>query len=472
MPGSDDVLKNLLGAMQGMIIASTLLSIALLSNLALSLTSDEEIARVELEQLLKDQREVGNNTPGKLLGTRLETILTKIAANVSRDQKVTATFVIDKSQNVTRQIIFQYDEAQTESDNDDATAKKFADIKTLDEMEKAWNRVALRNRYWLLLKPDHISLQKKDTLSDRTRIDRSLENVRIDYWLADPKTQYGMVAAIHYPIDGLQISTAGDEVSLDYEFPRQEAFGNDKPQAIVQAFKLTPDEWNKIEGFTLSLTWTRSLPQRLPPLPPFTDKLGHPRTFADAFPHLAALSNDDRKQSLSALLGILKSHERSGVEIELLGMKLPSDLIFFFGLPILAVLLFLFGATARHTKRIVVQLEKEYASQWPLLLKGPPFSVLTYGAILVLPLAASCGLPIAAHVGKLSFSEEVPILTLKEFFGLLVVVCALFAAGGLHSLHSSVVKAPNIGKKSWQRILQRLGSRWVRPTSQRKRKGF
>jgi hypothetical protein len=88
-------------------------------------------------------------------------------------------------------------------------------------------RLALRNRYWVLPKPETVLLQ-------RSNVTVSTKNLQ--FWEPDPKAEFEP----HYPIDVPRINQPN--VSLDYSLSRKEVFGEDDPKIVAQVLESTPYE--------------------------------------------------------------------------------------------------------------------------------------------------------------------------------------------------------------------------------------
>jgi hypothetical protein len=81
---------------------------------------------------------------------------------------------------------------------------------------------------------------------------------------------------------------------------------------------------------------------------------------------------------------------RSKGTVQLLGVKILSELLVILGLPLIAVLQFQFAAICRFLYRQTPALSFPVASQWSVLLRGWHFFVNAFAAAVVLPFAAVC----------------------------------------------------------------------------------
>jgi hypothetical protein len=113
--------------------------------------------------------------------------------------------------------------------------------------------------------------------------------------------------------------------------------------------------------------------------------------FAQAFPSLEKLTahyQTENFRSLGTLLEEAVSQQPKG-ELEVLGIKVPSDLIALLGLPVLFILLFQFSAVGFYVASTVEQIGEEEAAGWSFLLPRWPFLFMSVGTIFVFPAAAS-----------------------------------------------------------------------------------
>jgi hypothetical protein len=133
--------------------------------------------------------------------------------------------------------------------------------------------------------------------------------------------------------------------------------------------------------------------------------------------------------------------QQSKEQIEVFGAKISNELIPLFGLPVLAIFLFQFSAVALYVTSNVDRLEVEDASQWSFLLNGWPFLTLSFGAIFVLPAAASIA-NFFSVPGETFLPKPISLL-----FAIAVVVCAAAAFLVLQRLCSRVLRNPGVQRK-------------------------
>jgi hypothetical protein len=92
-------------------------------------------------------------------------------------------------------------------------------------------------------------------------------------------------------------------------------------------------------------------------------------SFDDAFPNLAKLGQEYRRIRITDLDAILSEEsKRSVAELELFGVKIPSEGVVSLGLPSLGVVLWQFALVAWYIAKQKQFLCQEQASQWALLL--------------------------------------------------------------------------------------------------------
>jgi hypothetical protein len=113
--------------------------------------------------------------------------------------------------------------------------------------------------------------------------------------------------------------------------------------------------------------------------------------FETTFPSLEKLPDSYQKLRLNSLRTSLEEaiDQQPGGDLDVFGVKIPSDFIALFGLPVLAALLFQFAAVGSYVASHCEQVELDEASEWAFLLKGWPFMVMAFGAICLFPLGAA-----------------------------------------------------------------------------------
>jgi len=149
-------------------------------------------------------------------------------------------------------------------------------------------------------------------------------------------------------------------------------------------------EWEPNDIISLEVPATKIAILPLAPLLQYTPDILPGSNFETAFPYLAKLPEQYQLIPIGDLKSVLEAGAfNNKQEVELFGAKIPSALIFSFGLPGLAILLFQFGAVCSYAIRGSKHVEIEDASEWSFLLNGKILTILRYGTTLVLPVVAA-----------------------------------------------------------------------------------
>jgi hypothetical protein len=175
----------------------------------------------------------------------------------------------------------------------------------------------------------------------------------------------------------------------------------------------------------------------------FDPELGKEPNFTKAFPNLDKLPDAYQNQRITSLDTSLEGALalQSKGELEIFGIKIPTESIALLGLPVLAVFLFQFSAIASYTTSRVERLEEEDASQWSFLLSGWRFIGLSYGTIVFLPVAASIVSLIFAR------GESLLLNAISVAFTIIVLVLVREAFRSLRALRSRVLRNPWVRQK-------------------------
>lgn len=112
-------------------------------------------------------------------------------------------------------------------------------------------------------------------------------------------------------------------------------------------------------------------------------------SFDETFPNLAKLGPDYRALPLKDLDKILEVEgKRSKAQLDVLGAKIPSELVTFIGLPALFVLLLQFIASCRYILKNTNAISADVASKWVSAIREPGFLLFGFLTIAVLPFFA------------------------------------------------------------------------------------
>ncbi len=429
---SKDTLKNLLDVIQKLSLAITAVSIGLLSTIALLRENAEARAQPELDQLLKIRDEIGTDNAIKIINKAIA----KAHYNFQAEAPLTIGLKIPHDPPITIILAALYPEVLVNVDETTIQKKPFKEIQTLDEMAQVWNKVVSTTKFRELTGRFELVQLKSSPL----------KNVFVPDIVPESQSERFAAARTIPFFEPRTVEQYGEgRVVLSYEYPELiDEVGRD---TLAQAFRIEPSLLKSIQLEVIMDTQDKNFS----PADVFGSELKKKSDFAEAFPDLDALPDNYRKQRLASLHTLLEEATRqSKTDLEVFGVKIPSDLITRLGLPFLFVLLFQFAAICCYSARHVERLEEEEASQWSFLLDGSPFFLLSFGTIFCLPVAAAILSLWKLLSARGGFWSANPFDVVLSF---IVSVCAAVAFGWLWLLRSRVLRNPYVKRKRqfWMR---------------------
>jgi hypothetical protein len=399
---SKEALKNLLDLMQKVSLATTAVSIGLLSSLMLSHASVEKEAQPELQKLLSIRSKIHDYYVDEIIFGEVPKAL-KNEGQESEDGELIERITVKGDPSLSCVVRLPLRSVCTRPIDPDLMRKRFNDIQTLQEMRKVWDAIASTKMFWKVGRiPNYVALflwkQNKNRLT----------SVHVDWVDSHTNgTQAGeaptpngdkdketslLTGAVRLDlVDGEppRIDAYRNEVSFEYTGVLP-AFGSASTNSLMRAFHLDESERSLLENVRVHVDMDAKA-YGISPALALDPALGQKANFAEAFPNLIKLKDEYQHENLESLLSLLEeavAQQQSG-ELEVFGAKIPNELIALLGLPILAALLFHFSAVGFYVASNVEQINENESSEWSFLLKGWPFFAVSLGAILVLPSVAS-----------------------------------------------------------------------------------
>jgi hypothetical protein len=406
-------------------------SIGLLSTFALSRDRVEALAQPELDRLLNIRNNHGWDSASSVIHDALE----QADQNANTFKPTKLQLRIPNNPYLSAVVSLWLPGATYATHKSALDKRNLRELQTLEEMRDAWNAVTSVKEIWI------VDTEQRPVIQLETEFGITIPLASEPLlWEPHPSNQrVPDVTAVESPIgDPQPIFFAG--VVLTYDFsPVIKSIG---PDRLAPALRIPS---NLLNGVKLRLL----LSARRKDLFAATfldDALGKKRDFAEAFPNLDRLSDNYQKQRLNSLKASLETAtQQSKGDLEILGAKIPSDLITRFGLPVLATLLFQFSAICFYAASHIERLEEEDASQWSFLLTGWPFWLLSFGAVFALPVVAG-----ALSSWKLFSAQGKPWYEnwIDAVFFIIALACAATAFFGLRTLRSRVLPNPGVQRKA------------------------
>ncbi len=426
---SKDTLKNLLDVMQKISLAITAVSIGLFSNVALSHRSVEKEAQHEMDELtrVRSDHELSKYSAINVIDQALT------VERVYRPRNLKLTFAGDFPFSCNLIVFIPTVLYRPIDSGSPATA--FGSIQTLEEMRKAWDAVALTTSFDVLGEPESVYVRigggswspEAQWISNTVRV---YDHSRI------PEVGIGAPTFLYQP------ASHRTSIAFEYDFsPVLNSLSDLNTLTLMRGLHVAENQRDLLKSTKLVVDVPTTRHDFSPALK-FGPVLGKKRDFAEAFPNLDRLPDNYQTQRLSSLQTSLEEAIRkSEEEIEVFGAKIRSDFVPLFGLPMLVIFLFQFSAVAFYVSSNVERLETEEASQWSFLIRGSPFWVLSFGAIFVVPAAASI-LSFVSVPGETLLPKPISLL-----LAIVVVVCAAAAFFALQNLRLRVLRNPGVKRK-------------------------
>ena len=377
---SRDALKNLFDVLRTVNLTVTAISLGLLSNVIIALNDVTYLARKEVQDLERVKGQVGDYTANTLFQDvarefgETPSFPLDISLSIDPNEKLFTQTFVDRLAipSILHPVVSFGSEISKNDRYASGTNSPIKQFITLGQLGWFWNALA-EKRYLLLAEtaPLLVSLVNKNSNSEAFIVPHEIA----------PAPTPGAI----YDVRNSDLEIRGDDSKPTVRLTLPSTF-----LLKDQRLRFQQREFDLILDLPARILHADSLVYLLSKCKKIDPKRVEANAFDDVFSNLAKLGANYRSLTLSDLDGILEDEsKRSKGELEVFGAKIPSELVTWVGLPLLAVLLLQFSSVCGYITKRVDTIDVDVASQWSFLLSGFGFVLFGFGTTCLLPAIAA-----------------------------------------------------------------------------------